>query len=366
MVVLFHVQSGTELWFRPRVQLPGFTLGAGGVDLFFLISGFIMVVTSEELSGREFMRRRLIRIVPLYWLSTLVFIAAASVLPQRDGQDLSVPAIATSFLFLPYARPDGTIQPLNPVGWTLNEEMLFYVLFAASLLLPRRLRVAASVGALGGIVLAGALLRPETTALRFWSSPIVLEFGLGMLVGALYRRGARLPRGSAVILSAVAIALYGWQIGQPEPGEWWRLIAWGGPALLLLLAATLGLSPPSTRSPGNGHLPRAARWMGRGLEALGDASYSLYLLHLPALLVLRHLAGRLDLPWDAAATPWLFATVATAFAIGVASASYRLVERPLTRSLRRLAPHAEAIASRRQVRTDALPSPSGEGGGSAS
>lgn len=319
MVLLYHVQSGIAGWFAPNGPLPPFGIGASGVDLFFLISGFIMVVTSERLSAREFMVRRLVRIVPLYWLSTLVFLAAALVLPQKEGQDHSIAAVAASLLFVPYARPEGLVQPLNPVGWTLNYEMLFYVAFAGALALARRRVVLAVTIVLGSVVALGALLRPEATVLRFWSDPIVVEFLVGMAVGRLRQADARLPALAAVALAVAGLAAYVAAAQVPEPQGWWRLVVWGGPALLLLLAAILG---PPLRAP-------------RAVLLLGDASYSLYLLHLPVLLVFKQIGPRLHLPWQAPATSWIAAGAVVASSVVVAIACYVAFERPLTRWLRR-------------------------------
>ena len=323
MVVLYHVESGINGWFSPRVALPSSTAGAAGVDLFFLISGFIMVLTSRRLTAGEFMSRRLIRIVPLYWLSTLVFLLAALFVPQREGQDHSIAAIVASLLFIPYARPDGAIQPLNPVGWTLNYEMFFYLLFALGLALGRS-RVVRGVGAaLVAVVALGLLYAPgvpaAATVLRFWADPIVLEFLAGMAVARLYLSGFRLGALPASLLAILAVATFVLAAASPEPHGFGRLVVWGGPALLLLLAAVLGPAPP---------LPRT-------VTLLGDASYSLYLFHLPVLLVFKQLGPRLALPWQDAATPWLVGLAITTVAIVVALVAYLCFERPLTRLLRR-------------------------------
>ena len=104
---------------------------ASGVDLFFVISGFIMVYSSEDLFGargawRTFLTRRLVRIVPLYWLTTAITIPLMSL--TVDWQSL-----LGSYFFIPYRAPSNAIVPLHGVGWTLNLEMFFYVIFAAAI-----------------------------------------------------------------------------------------------------------------------------------------------------------------------------------------------------------------------------------------
>ena len=317
-VVFYHVESGINGWFAPAHRLPSGEIGAAGVDLFFLVSGFIMVVTSTTISPRTFLVRRIVRIVPLYWLSLAIFLAAAFVVPQREGQDRSLAAIVTSFLFIPYARPDGTLQPLNPVGWTLNYEMMFYLVFALGLAVSRRHVAAIASAGILGVVAAGMLLRPEADALRFWSSPLVVEFVLGMGIGRLFLSGVSIGRGPSLLLAASGLAIFALLAGQPAPEGWWRPLLWGGPSCLVLAGAVLG--PP---------WPVPA-WLIR----LGDASYAIYLLHLPVLLVFKQLGPRLPLDWSALAMPWLAAAGIVAAAVAVSLATYLAFERPMTAFLR--------------------------------
>jgi exopolysaccharide production protein ExoZ len=137
---------------------PGFTvtsidnlIGAAGVDLFFIISGFIMVYASEPLFGRPagpqvFFLRRLIRIAPLYWAVSAVFIVFFLVTPNGfattiAASNTSIGTIIASFMFLPFPRPDGAMLPLLGVGWTLNYEVFFYVIFAGAVVYPGSARL---------------------------------------------------------------------------------------------------------------------------------------------------------------------------------------------------------------------------------
>src|SRR5262249_32463856 len=125
-------------------SLPRFMLGAAGVDLFFVISGFVMVYASEPLyeklgAPRVFFLRRLARIVPSYWATT-IFLLAYGMIARVDLATSWDAAewIVASFLFIPCPRPNGVMLPYHYVGWTLNYEMFFYVVFAGAILLPRR------------------------------------------------------------------------------------------------------------------------------------------------------------------------------------------------------------------------------------
>jgi exopolysaccharide production protein ExoZ len=146
---------------------PPLQFGAGGVDVFFVISGFIMVWSSRGLFGQPgaagtFMARRLVRIVPLDWATTLLFLAGILIHPPMAHRGVDPPHLVASLLFLPWPDQDGEHSPFYGIGWTLNYEMFFYVAFA--LLLPLAARPRAAVLALSlafaALAVAGLLLRP--------------------------------------------------------------------------------------------------------------------------------------------------------------------------------------------------------------
>jgi exopolysaccharide production protein ExoZ len=139
LVVLLHA---FETWGeRVDPAAPGVSWdnGAAGVDIFFVISGFVMVISSQRLVDRPgawltFLRHRVVRIVPLYWLLTTVKILAVVLLGGvvlRTGLDFNF--VAASYLFLPVIDTAGHFRPVLPVGWTLTYEFLFYLFFAAAL-----------------------------------------------------------------------------------------------------------------------------------------------------------------------------------------------------------------------------------------
>jgi peptidoglycan/LPS O-acetylase OafA/YrhL len=197
-VVISHVRYDFLHHLSLTEQLPGFLdLGNAGVDLFFVISGFVMVYSSESLFGRDraavtFLMRRIARIVPLYWLMTVIMVVyvAARGFAVSDATPMLV---AVSFFFIPYARPSGEISPIFGVGWTLNFEMLFYATFALALAARREVTVA-RVTALLALLILGSMLWPGLPMpLSYWSDPIVLEFAFGMMLALAYRADARLP-----------------------------------------------------------------------------------------------------------------------------------------------------------------------------
>jgi peptidoglycan/LPS O-acetylase OafA/YrhL/glycosyltransferase involved in cell wall biosynthesis len=237
--------------------------GAAGVDVFFVISGFVMVLSVRRLAGqgqpaRRFLRARLRRIVPLYWLCSGIKILAMLAAPALVRRALTPGYCIASLLFLPVHDVAGRFKPVLAVGWTLSFEMMFYALFAASL--AARLVPALWVPP----VLAAIALLPHTgSAASELANPIIVEFAFGTTLATFWLRGWRLPSALAWPVLLVAAALL---TGMPKLALASRVLSWGLPAALLV-AATVSLD----RKPG-------ANIPGLWLE-LGAASYAIYLTH---------------------------------------------------------------------------------------
>ncbi len=279
-------------------------IGAAGVDLFFIISGFVMaMVTERAMAPGAFLRDRAIRIVPLYWLCTLVMAVTARPAPWRVG---------LSLLFWPHDDGKGNVWPVIIPGWTLVYEVFFYGLMAGLLLAPRRLRLPGMGVALLALVAAGRVWDPSGPAGRVYTDPILLEFLAGMLLHAAWRRGwvrAGWPGLAAAGLGVVSLLL---QFGWASP-LLLRVVLWGVPALLIVGG---GLAMEAA-----GLLPRW-RWLGR----LGDASYALYLTHGFVL----HRTDPIMKAWPAPVA--VGAAVLACTAVGLAV--HWLVERPVQSWLR--------------------------------
>lgn len=305
-----------RLWLAGRVDEanPLYPFAAG-VDLFFVISGFIMVVSSEKLfavpgGSWAFLARRIARVVPLYWATTLLAVSLMSlvVTPQ---------ALVTSLFFIPYRLANGSAAPLYGVGWTLNFEMFFYALFSVALLWRRQVAVPLLCVLLGCIVVLGNLLSPQIAALQWWSDPIILEFVFGMLIALAYQAKLALPIAAGIALIACG-ALAVWWSAPSQPPSGYRLLTWGVPAAMVLAGATL--TPRFIDG-------RLASWLTR----LGDASYSIYLTHSLTGTVIFVLwpHGLNQLP------PILVLVVGAIFTIVLSMAVYTLIEHPLNRLARR-------------------------------
>lgn len=191
MVVFFHGipiyqdRIGSDI---SHSTIYGF--GDLGVKLFFCISGFIIYLSAANLpsgaaTALSFLRRRFIRIAPLYWLVTLAL--ATRLLLQ--GHEVNIGEVIKSILFIPYPNEQGVMRPLLVLGWTLNFEMFFYALMGASLFLPQRFRlISISLSLLilvaGG--LTGAFAHPALVELRLLASPYLLFFLAGLYVGRIH------------------------------------------------------------------------------------------------------------------------------------------------------------------------------------
>lgn len=344
MVVVHHARHEADLLaargagpaLDPATLLPWWA----GVDLFFVISGFVIVAASGPLfrvpGGRaRFLAHRVARVVPLYWLTTALYLALALVRPDLLGEAGALGRdpgyVAAAFAFWPAARPDGSVQPLYGLGWTLNYEMVFYALFVLGLGLGRRGAVAWLCAALALLVALRAASPGIGLPLGFWADPIVLEFALGATLALARGEGLRLgpaARLALALLGVLGLALAaGVLAGAAEAAGFARPLLAGVPAALLVAAAGLG---PARDTDAMARLPGALR----GLARLGDASYALYLVHPFALRLVREALIRLG--WAAALHPWGSIGLMLAASVAAALAVHRLVEAPLSRAARQV------------------------------
>jgi len=285
-----------------------FSLGFAGVDVFFVISGFIMGTIGVHEAPATFLRRRIVRVVPLYWAVTLG-ICLLSLIPHiMPLFRFSLSDIVCSLLFIPYVNDLGQVWPLVVQGWTLNYEMFFYVVFAACLLTPRP-RIAA-IAVLVLLALAGLAIRIKGPLSETYTSPLLLEFASGLLLSWFNPVRGRALALVAMALGAIGFILMSFYGDLAVPG-FTRPLFLGVPSYLLVAGALA--------------LELAGHWPTIPLARLmGDASYSLYLTH-----------GQIVRLIDRVAPSALIAVVAglilpALFALAV----YRLFEKPVTRLFR--------------------------------
>jgi exopolysaccharide production protein ExoZ len=291
MVVICHTRDnllGTPFEsFATTFMLPG----AMGVDLFFLVSGFIMVYTTRNTDGSvhytlDFMAKRIARVWPVYAVLALLFVGVLAYphlasIPWRD--------FGRSLLFLPVdaRRPPYYSLPYG-LGWTLNFEMYFYLVFAVSML-AGRWRWLAFYGwmlvmlvVVPLLVTGHASLNPRQDymlgidVIDQATNPVIWDFVAGTTIGLLYGAGARIDRKwVSYLLILASLALIVWRASPGHVG-FHGMADWGGP--LAVLFAVLALAYKS-RDP---RVPKILVW-------LGSISFSLYLVHVTVLIVLQEL-----------------------------------------------------------------------------
>lgn len=330
LVVYFHANLQVQK-LQPDAFLGDVLFGKSGVDLFFVLSGFVMwITTADRTTGAgEFYMRRIVRIVPLYWSLTLAAAAAALIIPSAlKSTVFDLPHVIASLLFIPWinpADPAGTmIAPVIVPGWTLNYEMYFYLLFGALLGLSKAARPYALAALLLTVLLACRFAPADNTAARFFGDSVVFEFVIGVFLGKAYLDGRRISAATAfplVALAAAAMIYNDWM-------EWDlpRLVTVGLPAAVVVAGFAL---VDFSRRPVIG-------W----LNHLGDASFSLYLTHIFVLAGARMLYGHLPFGWMR--NEFAFVLLCCALSVVVAVTVHRVFERPVDRYLRSLRRPARA------------------------
>jgi peptidoglycan/LPS O-acetylase OafA/YrhL len=212
--------------------------------------------------------------------------------------------------------------------------MFFYVVFACFLGFSRDRAVLAFVAFICGIVTLASMLPPENDALRFWSQPIILEFALGSLIALAYLRGVTLSRITRLMLITLALVLWltvpvSWFTDTSGPGfySWTRLLIWGTGAVLIVAAAALGSTFIHSS-------------LSRMIVALGDSSYTLYLLHPFLFLLVKAVLTKLTVPEFLL---WPLVLAIAFFSIASAALIYRLAESPILAYLRAYLPKRVGI-----------------------
>jgi exopolysaccharide production protein ExoZ len=301
-VVVFH------FGLLPATRLH-FPVGAAGVDLFFVLSGFIIAYSSAR-TRRHFLAHRLIRVVPAYWIATAI--AALFTLQALEPAE-TFGWLVQSLFYLP--GPGGR-PALIFVGWTLVYELAFYLLYWLALRFgPRRAPL---------LVLPLLLLLALAPLPAPGPWPLLLEFALGVGIFLLTERLAAaryVPGGAGLALAAAGLALlpampFLTGFGPADAEGLVRVLCWGIPAG----AVILGLVAAERHG---------YRLRSRAVLLMGAASYSLYLLH-PIIV-----GQVLQLPPAEPPLTWLYGGAALLLAILLSVAFHLSVEAPLLRRLRR-------------------------------
>lgn len=336
MMVVYHHSISKIREMNPESFIPYSGFGSAGVDIFFVISGFIMWVTtaSKTESPAYFWYRRIIRVVPLYWFFIFVIVVPKLFIPELfQSTQLDPENVVKSLLFIPHYHPvvSDQIWPILIPGWTLNYEMFFYFLFGASLFLSRSARLPALILTFLLLVTIGLWVPSDNPLLMTYTDSLLLEFLAGVIIGALYTRGFILNSTLAGVVIAVSIVLFvGFETSLLTGGS--RVITWGVPAILWV-TATLSLER-------NGKIGQL-----NSLQLIGDASYSIYLSHILTIEVVELLwtiSGWQTATLTAQLTFLALCLVASTL-VGIVA--YNMIERPSLKLLRPLWPRATAMTT---------------------
>lgn len=299
--------------------------GAFGVDIFFCISGF-MIMLSTHRDTSHFLGKRLIRILPFYYLMTICTFIAVCLLPDLFAQTRPDPLfLIKSLLFIPFDIGGGVLQPLLRVGWTVNCEIFFYLIFWLAMKLSHRHRGLICGCLLFGVMALAHLLPNAPAPLAFYGAPVMADFLLGILcyhgARAIFKRHitGRLPKFCPAVCVLLAFGCFVGLLttrntmGVPDS---YRPLLWGIPAAVTVLAfftAGLFIKTPFP------------------LKRLGDISFSLYLVHYYPVTMLDRLVFDFG-----SCTPLSLAGTMLALTVSVllAMAGWAVIEKRLTSWLR--------------------------------
>lgn len=317
-VVLFHACQWSHI---------DFAVGAAGVDLFFVISGFVLWTAAERtpVAPGGFLLARAARVAPLYWIATLAVFAVARAWPEALPIVHADPRhLVLSLLFLPHVGPGDDPFPLLPTGWTLTYEAFFYLAFALALACPRDRRLQ---------VLSGLLLTASILGFGYhgWytllCNPLLLEFLAGVWLARLWARRRLQALGAAGgfgLIGLGVLLLAACQVGGLRD-DFLRPFVWAPPAVAIV-AGALALEARISALALEARIGEG-RWARAG-GTLGDASYSIYLAQAPLIAVFAWLTPGL--------AGWARTPLSVLLAMAAGLACWRWLERPLALALRRL------------------------------
>jgi exopolysaccharide production protein ExoZ len=340
---LKHPMGETFSYQQNFYQLKNF--GCIGVDLFFVISGFIITYVANAYLGASqsinFLAKRFLRINPIYYLVSFIYLGVILILKLVGGYEPYIPSLnkvvnslVDMLLVLPTSGDILSFSPLLIVGWTLSFEWLFYLFFFSTVLLKIRQKAFWLVVVICLLVLLGQLLRPTDLRLLFLTNPIMLEFLLGVMLCWLYIRVKLVPTYVGASCLIIGIVCYGLLIrydfgsvwhyknilnGEQSIGRFWQL---GIPSCLIVAGCVF--------------LEKNKRfnqlWDNRYALLVGDASYSIYLIHPIFIFIFRLIFDRTGffIPADA------IILLEVLISIIISILFFKMVERPLLLKVRNI------------------------------
>jgi exopolysaccharide production protein ExoZ len=327
LVVLMHATANFSLEFKGTFLSNIFMFGGAGVDIFFVISGFIIAYTNLNSLSKPgaiggFVKKRIIRIYPIYWILITAFLMFQLLLPSfyKTHFLFGLTNLLNTYLLLP-----GHTM-VNGVSWTLTSELFFYLLFIAAFLLPQKKYAIYLLSAYFIFLIIGCAIDMTTANqyLNLFISPMNIEFFLGIFVVVLihiFPPKWSIPLLITGIVWFIFSAVCSYRDINILPGFYNRVLLFGAPSFVIILALAVYELHYKVSVP-------------KPLITLGDASYSIYLFHLPVLVACYKILGRLKIRQHTLLLLFSCLIVITVTYLGIII--YQKIEKPLIKKLNRI------------------------------
>ena len=298
------------------VHLPIIGFGIWGVDIFFVISGFIMMYVTEN-NQKNFLIKRIIRIVPLYWILTLGVFSIAIFYPDLlNNTTANFEHLIKSLFFIPFDKNGSGHFPILFLGWTLNFEIIFYILFSISLIFSKKNKLILSSVFIVLFLLFNSFLSDKYFISASYFDFIFFEFIFGMTAFVIWKKFKnKIPLNLfnhliflLFLFLTTFILNYFYAI---------RSISYGVPAFILLIYFLFFLNDK--------RFPKI-------FVTLGDASYCIYLLH---PYIVQSFYKIFEIGKHGLIIESFFTMIITILVCLISILIYKLIELPINISLRK-------------------------------
>jgi len=301
--------------------------GQFGVDIFFCISGFLVMYTTNKkgVSNKGFLLKKLLKILPLYYLLTLITYVLASLKPELFyTTEAVVINLIKSLIFIPY-EVNGVIMPVLPIGWFINQTIELYIIFYLAMKINFKYRGVICAIIILILVGVGLVFDISFIPLKFWTNSVLLEFIFGILVFYFYTwltKKEQVAANHSLLINILGLGMMSVLIGF----MFWidfhnfrinRVFSFGIPAFLLLVIFTCLFASLNLKNK-----------LFKFFYFIGNISFSLYLTHYFVIKFYERIIFPLD---NVSFKSCLFANVAVLFAIVIANITYELFEKRLGR-----------------------------------
>jgi len=305
-----------------------FVIGEAGVDLFFIISGYIMchTVDNKNINFTRFIKARVLRIIPLYWVLTTMALAVYLLFPEKVNSSGGHTNIFLSYTLFP------TLDSyLINNGWTLSYEFFFYFLFAFSLGFAAKYKYLYSVAIILALVSIGNIVSSNIHLFDFITNPLLLEFTFGIGIFYLFKERTLSFSTGAVLIALSILLIVLVNNFQPDLS---RVISYGIPSLLFFIGM-IALEPIFKRNNKN--------IFNQLFEYIGNSSYSLYLSHPFALVACSIIFEKLGLHQYG----FLFVALLVVCSVVSGHLCYLILEKnltKLTKKMKKVSPLKKTVA----------------------